>query len=65
MADNKKYLDLTGLEYDGTDYLRPITYVNGMEIISGLWYTDGEDTWEAIKSGTPVDFTDREYFDIL
>lgn len=52
-------------EFDGTDFLRPITWVNGMEIIAGLWYSDGIETWEAIKNGIPRDFTDKEYFDII
>lgn len=52
-------------EFDGTDFLRPITWVNGMEIIDGLWYSDGIETWEAIKNGIPRDFTDKEYFDII
>lgn len=52
-------------EFDGTDYLCPITYIPGMEITIGLWYTDGEDIWEAIKDGIPQDFNDKNYFDII
>lgn len=50
---------------DGTDYLKPITYTAGMEVTTGLWYTDGADTWECIQSGIPADFTDTAYFDII
>lgn len=52
-------------EFDGTDYLRPITYTIGLKIMAGLWYTDGGDIWEAIKTGIPADFNDMEYFDII
>lgn len=52
-------------EFDGTDYLRPITYMIDMGVIAGLWYTDGENTWEAISTGVPADFADKEYFDVL
>lgn len=52
-------------EYDGTDYLRPITWENGMEISTGLWYTNGMDIWEAIKNGVPANFEDEEFFDIV
>lgn len=47
------------------DYIDPIPYVEGMTVMQGNFYTDGEDIWEAIKNGTPVDFADREYFDII
>lgn len=50
---------------DGTDYLRPISYENGMSVEAGLWYTDGEDIWEAIADGTPESFTDTNFFDII
>lgn len=51
---------------DGTDYTRPIMFSDGMSITTGLWYTDGEDVWEAIKDGVPEGgFNDREYFDII
>lgn len=52
-------------QFDGTDYLRPITWEPNMEVITGLWYTDGVDVWEAIKNGIPISFEDREYFDII
>lgn len=51
-------------ENDGT-YLKPITYSEGMSIEEGKWYTDGENIWEALKSGTPANFDDKEYFDII
>lgn len=49
----------------GDDYLDPITYVEGMEVVLGKWYTDGEDTWEAIASGVPTSFADTAFFDII
>lgn len=52
-------------ENDGSDYLKPKRYVDGMTVTAGLWYTDGTDIWECIKSGTPSGFTDTEYFDII
>lgn len=52
-------------EYDGTDFLYPITWESNMNVISGLWYTNGENTWEAIKDGIPSSFNDKEYFDII
>ena len=51
--------------YDGTDYTRPITYKPGMSVTKGLWYTDGSSIWECLKDGTPTDFSDKEYFDII
>lgn len=47
------------------DYLNPINYTNSMTVTKGLWYTDSVDIWECIKSGTPKDFTDTDYFDII
>lgn len=47
------------------DYIDPIPYVEGMTVMTGNFYTDGSDIWEALKNGTPVDFTDRDYFDII
>lgn len=55
----------TPTENDGTDYLKPITYSVGMTVHTGLWYTDGDDIWEAIADGIPTDFTDKDYFDII
>lgn len=58
------------VDYDWTPsangtYIDPIGYDEGMEVIEGLWYTDCIDIWEAIKTGTPVNFNDKEYFDII
>lgn len=47
------------------DYTNPITYEADTECIEGLFYTDGEDIWECIKTGTPDGFSDKEYFDII
>lgn len=47
------------------DYLNPIPYVPGMTVVVGKWYTDGEDIWECLANGIPVDFSDRNYFDII
>lgn len=47
------------------DYLNPIHYSSGMFVKVGLFYTDGEDIWEALADGTPLDFTDTRYFDII
>lgn len=49
---------------DGS-YLHPITYVDGMTVQTGLWYTDGSDIWECIKDGVPTGFGERAYFDII
>lgn len=50
---------------DGTDYTKPITWTAGMAVVTGLWYTDGEDIWDAIKDGVPASFADREFFGII
>lgn len=47
------------------NYVNPILFYDGMEIISGLFYTDGEDIWEAIQSGVPNGFGDVEFFDVI
>ena len=47
------------------DYLNPIPYTLNMEVQENLWYTDGDNIWECIKSGMPDDFNDKEYFDII
>lgn len=47
------------------DYLNPITYHVGDKVVSGNFYTDGEDIWEAWNTGVPVDFTDKNFFDII
>ena len=49
---------------DGTDYLRPITYIPGMSVTAGLWYTDGEDIWECIQTGENSEWT-PQWFDII
>lgn len=51
-------------EPDG-DYLNPIPFQDGIEVVSGKFYTDSEDIWEAIKDGHPSSFADTEYFDIV
>ena len=47
------------------DYLNPIHYTLGIEVKASLFYTDGDDIWEALKNGIPTGFNDREYFDII
>lgn len=47
------------------DYLNPIAYKDGIEVVKGLWYTDGNNVWEAVSSGIPTGFDDAEYFDII
>lgn len=47
------------------DYLHPITYTEGMTVVTGKWYTDGEDIWDASKDGVPTGFDDAEYFNII
>ncbi|WP_270603977.1 hypothetical protein [Dorea amylophila] len=49
---------------DGTDYTKPVVWKAGMSVTTGLWYTDGENVWEAIKDGVPASLEDKEYFDI-
>lgn len=49
---------------DGT-YLHPISYINGLNVETGKWYTDNVDIWEAVKDGVPENFNDKEYFDII
>lgn len=50
--------------YEGT-YLDPIPYTPGMSVKVTKWYTDGDNIWEAIASGTPDNFEDRNFFDIV
>lgn len=47
------------------DYINPILFEQGMSITLGLWYylDDKDLPREAIRSGTPTTFDDREYFD--
>ena len=47
------------------EYTNPIPYEQGMTVTVGLFYTDGEDIWEAIQTGTPSGFDDKAYFDII
>lgn len=50
------------------DYINPILYASGGTVEAGKWYTDnrdGGDIWEAKQDGTPADFADAEYFDII
>ena len=47
------------------DYLNPIPYEVGMTVTVGLFYTDGDDIWECIKTGAPSGFDDKAYFDII
>lgn len=46
-------------------YLHPFTYVDGMTVEVGKWYTDGSDIWEALKAGVPAEWEDPEYFDVI
>lgn len=47
------------------EYTHPIPYYDDMEVTAGLFYTNGDDIWEAIKSGIPAGFNDNEFFDII
>lgn len=47
------------------DYLNPIPYESGMKVEKNKFYTDGENIWEAIKTGKPAGFDDKSYFDII
>lgn len=49
---------------DGS-YLHPFQYEAGMEVIAEKWYTNGEDIWEAIATGTPNAWEDPAYFDVV
>jgi hypothetical protein len=49
---------------DGT-YLKPYPYSVGDYVEQGMFYYNGEHTWEAIKSGVPANFEDTNYFEIL
>lgn len=51
--------------FDGSDYLLPIKYIDGLIVKSGLWYSDGEWTFEAISDGVPSSFYDSNYFDVV
>lgn len=52
-------------EFESGDYLNPLPYIHGIVVKAGLFYTDGDDIWEAKKTGTPVNFEDEEYFIII
>lgn len=55
-------------EHDGSDYTKPAYYVEGSSVEKGKWYCQESDTdlrYECIKSGTPSNFFDTEYFDIV
>lgn len=52
-------------EMPAGDYLNPIQYEAGMKVEKDKFYTDGENIWEAIKSGKPSGFDDKSYFDII
>lgn len=49
------------------DYLDPILYKDGMKIVEGKWYylDDKDLPHEAVKSGIPAGFNDKEYFDFV
>lgn len=52
-------------EMPAGDYLNPIRYEAGMKVEKNMFYTDGENIWEAIKTGKPSGFDDTSYFDII
>lgn len=49
------------------DYLHPIAYEQGAAVEAGKWYytDDPELPREAIASGIPASFDDRDFFDIV
>lgn len=47
------------------DFTRPIHFEPGMVVVNHLFYTDGDDIWECIKSGEAFDFNDRNFFDVI
>ncbi len=49
---------------DGS-YLHPFAYTQGMSVQQGMWYTDGENIWEAIADGVPSGFDDAAFSDII
>lgn len=55
----------TGESAPDGDYLNPILFRNGMKVTKGLFYTDSEDIWEAVKDGTPKNFMDTEFFEVI
>lgn len=46
------------------DYTKPIVFVAGMNIQQGLFYTDGNDVWEALVSESADSFT-KPWFDVV
>lgn len=46
------------------DYVHPIRFVPGMTVQNGLWYTDGEDIWEALQDGA-AESLDAPWFDVI
>lgn len=53
-------------DYDGRGtYLKPILFVDGMEVVKDYFYTDTENIWEAISTGYPESFNDPNFFDII
>lgn len=54
-------------EREDGSYSKPFKYVDGMEVIESKWYwlDDKLLPHECIKSGTPADFYDREFFDFV
>ena len=52
--------------YDGRGtYLKPIEFIDGMEVVKDYFYTDTENIWEAISTGYPESFNDPNFFDII
>lgn len=56
--------DETTEENDGSDYLKPISYVDGMAVTRGLWYILNGNTNECILTASHSAWTD-EYFDLV
>lgn len=61
LVEDKDYANVN----DGTDYTRPIKWKKGALVLAGMWYTDGASVWEAITDGTPEDFSDEMFFDVI
>lgn len=51
-------------ENDGTDYLKPIPYIDSMAVTRGLWYILNGNTNECIMTASHSAWTD-EYFDLV
>lgn len=54
-------------EAEDGSYMRPFKYEQGMDVEAGFWYWLGDKQLphEAIASGTPTDFYDRDFFDYV